>query len=122
MINNTQPQSTDKKIVSTALKNATESMGLSQTQVASILMVDKSTLSRSLKSGIEPLSLKGQVSLLIIRMYRSLFALSGDNKKFMNHFLQTPNKAFGAAPLELLKTLDGLVQVNQYLDAMRGKI
>ncbi len=121
-MNNGQQQSDDKVIVSTALKNATDSLGLSQSDLASILMIDKSTLSRSLKNGIEPYSLKGQVSLLIIRMYRSLFALSGDNKKFMQHFLQTPNKAFGIKPLELVKTLDGLVQVNQYLDAMRGKV
>lgn len=121
-MSNVQQHSDDKKIISTALKNATDSLGLSQSDLASILRIDKSTLSRSLKKGIEPHSLKGQVSLLVIRMYRSLFALSGDNKRFMTHFLKTPNKAFQVKPIDLIKTLDGLVQVNQYLDAMRGKV
>ncbi len=119
---NLKVRSADKDIIAYGLKEASKIMGISQVQLAAILQVDKSSLSRAFKNGIEPGSLKAQVSILIIRMYRSLFAISGDNSKFMKHFLNTQNRAFSSKPIDMIKNIEGLVQVNQYLDAMRGKV
>lgn len=40
----------------------------------------------------------------------------------MRHWLNSPNKALNGTPKTLLQTVVGLVSVNQYLDAMRGKV
>lgn len=95
---------------------------MSKSDLSDILMIDISNVNRSLKAGIEPKSLKGQASLLIIKIYRSLFALAGNNKKFMTHFLYTDNNYFSARPIDAMKSLQGLVEVDQFLSAMRGKV
>lgn len=111
----------DKLIIAKALKRAGQFMGLKSSLLAEILNVSTSTLNRDFQNGIEPDTLKGKVSLMIIRMYRSLSVISGNNDSFVKHFLNTENKYFRAAPVDVIRSLEGLVQVNQYLDAMRGK-
>lgn len=112
----------DKVIVATALKRAGQFMGIKTSVLAEILNVSISTLNRDFQNGIEPDTLKGKVSLMIIRMYRSLCVISGNNDRFIKHFLNTENTYFRQAPIDAIRSLEGLVEVNQYLDAMRGKV
>jgi len=44
------------------------------------------------------------------------------DQAFMQHWLRSDNKALSAKPVALLHSVLGLVQVNLYLDAMRGKV
>jgi len=60
--------------------------------------------------------------LQFVRVYRSLFAIAGGDKGFMQHWLSTENKALSGKPIELMFSILGLIQVNEYLDAMRGKV
>ena len=114
--------SSDKQIIATALKRAIDFMGIKTAQLAKTFNVSVSTLNRDFQNGIEPESLKGQVSLLVIRMYRSLSAISGNDDEFVRHFLNTDNNYFGQKPINVIKSMEGLVSVNPYLDAMRGKV
>jgi len=114
-------QSKESVIVAKSLCNAANLMSIKKKELADILKIDQSTLSRSLKSGIKPKSLKGEVSLMIIRVYRSLAVLSGNNMEFINHFLRTPNKYFKAKPIDLMRSIEGIVKLNAYLDLMKGK-
>ncbi|WP_223788690.1 MbcA/ParS/Xre antitoxin family protein [Marinicella meishanensis] len=117
-----ETKSNESAVVAKALTKAAGEMKLSQADLAKIMKVDRSTLSRSLKAGIDPHSLRGEVSLMIIRIYRSLFALSGSDSGFKSHFLRTKNKYFDGKPIDVMQSMEGLVMVNNYLDAMRGKV
>ncbi len=97
-------------------------MGLSRDDASAILGVDKATLSRNKTKGFEPDSKTGELCLQLVRVYRSLFAIAGGNQDFMKHWLNTENRALSGKPADLLKSIAGLVQVNLYLDAMRGKV
>lgn len=71
---------------------------------------------------MDPKSKEGEFSLLLIRVYRSLFALNGGNQEAIRHWLTTNNRHIQAVPLEAMKTVLGLSRVVNYLDAIRGKL
>ncbi len=105
-----------------AFNNACSELGVSKTVAGKIIGINRSTLSRKEQGGLEPDSKAGELSLHFVRLYRSLFAISGGDHGFMRHWLRTHNTALNGVPLELVQSIVGLVQTNNYLDAMRGKI
>ena len=121
----TAPQSVhihDKSsVLMKAFNNACTELGVSKSSAGKIIGVNRSTLSRKGSAGFDPESKQGELSLHFIRIYRSLFAISGGDKSFMHHWYSTQNKALGGRPENLVQTVLGLVRVNEYLDAMRGK-
>ncbi|PSF12184.1 XRE family transcriptional regulator [Marinobacter fuscus] len=113
------PGTSDKALLAKALLNAARTFGLSQTDVAAVVGRNRTGLARD---GIDPDSKSGELALLFIRLYRSVYALTGGERDAMNHWLNTPNHYFEATPRELIRTTEGLVRVVHYLDAMRGQI
>lgn len=105
-----------------AFNNACSELSISRDMAGRILGVDKATLSRNKTKGFDPKSKTGELCLHFVRVYRSLFAIAGGDKRFMNHWMSSDNTALGDSPLNLIVTIVGLMRVNEYLDAMRGKI
>jgi len=109
-------------VVLKAFTNACKELGVSRDEASLIVGVDKTTLTRNKHKGFDPSSKTGELCLQFVRLYRSLFAISGGDKGFMRHWLNTHNKAMSGKPSELILSILGLIQVNEYLDAMRGKV
>ncbi|MCF2948206.1 MbcA/ParS/Xre antitoxin family protein [Paraglaciecola aquimarina] len=105
-----------------AFNNACAELSVSKTVSCKIIGLNRATLSRKENTGISPDSKSAELCLHFIRLYRSLFAISGGDKSFMRHWFTSPNSALGGKPSELVHSVIGLIQVNEYLDAMRGKI
>lgn len=105
-----------------AFNNACRELAISRDQASLIVGVDKATLSRNKNRGFDPQSKTGELCLQLVRAYRSLFAISGGDRNFMRHWLRSDNKALSNKPLELMFSILGLIQVNEYLDALRGKV
>lgn len=105
-------------VLTRALVNAGKSLGIPQTQLGQIIGRDRTSISR----GIDPDSKSGELALLLIRAYRSLFALVGGQAADMKHWMHTENLHTGGVPAEQVKTIVGLNRVVEYLDAMRGKV
>ena len=54
---------------------------------------------------------------------RALYALMGGDQSNMRHWIKTANSHLGdASPMERMGSVAGLVEVMQYLDAIRGKV
>ena len=113
-----QPQADEKHVLSKALINAGRALGLNQEEVGTIVGRDRTSLSR----GIDPHSKNGELALLLIRCYRSLFVLVGGEDKNLRHWMHTPNRHTNGIPAEQVKSVMGLNLVVEYLDAMRGKV
>src|SRR6185437_11984627 len=80
-------------VLAVALNNLKEILNLSNNEISEIIGVHRNTLQRSLKNkDIEVKSKEGECSLLLIRIYRSLFALNGGNVDAMKHWLRTNNR------------------------------
>lgn len=108
----------DRVVLSKALINAGKALGFSQTDIGKIIGKDRSSIAR----GLDPQSKAGELALLLIRCYRSLFVLVGGNSEDMKHWMNTRNKHTGGVPAEQVTTVQGLNNVLSYLDAMRGKV
>ncbi|PLA73686.1 XRE family transcriptional regulator [Hydrogenovibrio sp. SC-1] len=109
------------QVVAKALINLKEELRLSSESVGQIIGADASTVFRIGKNMDMKENKVFEGALLLIRVYRSLFALLGGDKAAMIHWLTTANKDFAEQrPIEHIKSLVGLVEVVQYLDAMRG--
>lgn len=118
----TQIQSPDTShVLNKAFANATDRLGVTRESAASILGVSRTTLARHAESGFDPMSKQGELSLLFVRMFRSLSAISGGDQAFMRHWFTTQNTGLGGIPAELVQTINGLYRSIEYLDAMRGK-
>ncbi|MBK9468295.1 MAG: DUF2384 domain-containing protein, partial [Gammaproteobacteria bacterium] len=58
----------------------------------------------------------------LVRLARALFALTGGDQDWIRHFMRTPNKVTGGIPARQIESIQGLVTVLQFVDAIRGKV
>jgi transcriptional regulator with XRE-family HTH domain len=109
------------RVLAKALVNTREQLGLSQQELADIVGVHRTAIPRWAENGLRVGSKSAELALLLIRIYRSLFALFGGDLADMRHFLRTYNHHLQAEPLQMMLQVQGLVRVVEYLDALRGK-
>ncbi len=110
-----------EEVVAKALINTKKELGLSNEVVGNIIGVNASTMSRIVKNGQIKNAKTLEASLLLIRVYRSLYAILGGSHEAMRHWLNTQNRHLHGIPVLQLQEMVGLVNVVQYLDAMRGR-
>lgn len=113
------PNRDQAHILAKAVLNAGKALGLRQSEVCNMVGRDRSSLSRS---GIDPTSRNGELALLLVRCYRSLYALMDGDIELMQHWMQSRNHHTGGVPAEQMRSVTGLVRVCEYLDAIRGKV
>ncbi|GAB5413760.1 MAG: hypothetical protein Cons2KO_13630 [Congregibacter sp.] len=114
----TLPQPDKTHVLGRSLLAAAEELGISKSALGDIIGRDRTTIVRN---GIDPESKAGELALIFIRIYRSLYALMGGDTENMRHFLHTENRGTHGVPAEQLRHVRGLIAVSTYLDAMRGK-
>ena len=114
-----------KKLVLTkAVLNMANFYGLTGKDLSAIIGMSEASTSRlhQGKKWLSPYTKEGEMALLLLRVYRSLNALVGNNHEKAKAWLTSANRNFDQHPIEKLKTVCGLVEVVNYLDAMRGKV
>lgn len=110
-------------VLAKALLNVSDELGLKTSELADALGVDRSAISRIKKRmTIEPQTKKGEIALHLIRIARALHVLTNGDKDWMRAFMHSENSGTGGIPAKQIATLDGLMRVVRYVDAMRGKI
>jgi hypothetical protein len=110
-------------VLAKATRSAAERLGLRSRQLAQVLGSSEASVSRlQHQRPLDPASKEGEIALLFLRMYRSLDAMMGGDDEKARAWLSATNVRFGAAPVERIKSVEGLVDVVQYLDAMRGRL
>lgn len=106
-----------------ALFRAADALGLRQAELGRAIGLERTSVSRLKNKGVlDPDSKTGELGALVIRLYRDLFALLGDDEAALRHWMTTPNLHLNGPPNELIQQVQGLVRVIAYLDAMRGKV
>jgi hypothetical protein len=105
-------------VLAKALANAGRELGLTQADVGAVIGRDRTALSRA---AIAPDTKSGELALLLIRAYRALYVLVGGGAAQMRHWMHTDNRHLGGVPAELVRSVQGLIRVVEYLDAIRGK-
>jgi len=112
------------RVLSRALLRAAELLGLPRAALARVLGVSEAGVSR-LASGarqIDPDSKEGELALLLVRLYRSLDALVGNDAGQRRDWLVSYNRGVNGKPVELIERAEGLAGVVAYLDGMRAPL
>lgn len=102
---------------------AAERLGMRGRELGQIVGMSEASVSR-LRSGrgLDPERKEGELALLFLRLYRSLDALVGGDDQHARDWLHAMNDHLGGIPAERIRTVEGLIDVVQYLDAMRGRL
>jgi uncharacterized protein (DUF2384 family) len=114
-----------KEIVLTkAILNLADFYDLKGKDLCPILGISESTITRlhQGKTVLSPDTKEGEMALLLLRMYRGLNSLLGTNHEKAKLWLNSHNNYFNKKPIDQLKSVVGLVEVVNYIDAMRGKL
>ena len=103
-----------------ALQRAGEELGLSAQETAQA--IGKSRTFFELARAQSRIDLHTQQMIaLVLRLHRSLSALVGEDTELMRHWINTANRHTGGLPRQQLQDPEQLVELVQYLDAMRGR-
>lgn len=110
-------------VLAKAVLNAAEQLGLKQAELGDVLGMHRTAISRLKQNlNLDPNSKQGELALLLIRIARAVFALTGGDKEWIKHFMHSPNQVTGGIPAQQITSIQGLIQVLQFVDALRGKI
>lgn len=107
-----------------AVVRAATQLGITQSEFCSIVDMSTAQASRlwNQKYTLTPSnSSEWERAILFFRIFRSLDSMVG-NTEDAQTWLRGENRAFGISPIERIKSIEGLVNVVNYLDASRGNV
>lgn len=111
-------------VLTKATVRAAELLGIKNTELAKILGISESQVSR-ICNGEKVISYgskSSELALIFIRIYRSLDAMVGNNDKNRLMWMESFNRAINDIPSSAIQNVEGLIKVVNYLDGMRAKI
>jgi len=110
-------------VVAKAVLAAADRLGLTSRHLAAVIGVSEASVSRLQGGrGVAPASKEGELALMVVRLFRSLDALVGGDEVQARKWMHSMNDHLGGLPADRIRTVEGLVDVVQYLDAMRGRL
>ena len=119
------PLSDRSRVLSTAVVEGARRLGLGSTDLTAIIGTSQPSASRLLngKYFIPEGSKTWELSAHFVRLYRSVSSLVGGNDDLARSWLKSANQAFdNRHPLDVVKRVDGLLHVCEYLDAHRARV
>lgn len=101
------------KILKVNQKELSEILGFSESKASRLFNVNSDTY-------IEPNTKEWDLAVLFLRMFRSLDSLFGGQESEYILWFNSYNQHLQGRPCELVKKIEGIVEVVHYLDAYRG--
>jgi hypothetical protein len=116
------PDPAPAAVLAKAVLSAAARLDVRQRELAQVLGSSEASVSRLARGrGIDPGSKEGELALLFLRVYRSLDALVGGDDARARAWLHAENAHLAGRPVAKITGVQGLVDVVQYLDGMRGR-
>ncbi|OZI27206.1 MbcA/ParS/Xre antitoxin family protein [Bordetella genomosp. 7] len=113
---------TPDAVLAKAVLRAADQLGLRQADLAAVLGVHRTAISRLKQNpSLDPASKQGELAVLLLRLARALYTLAGGDPDWIRHFMHTPNRVTGGIPARQIESIQGLMTVLQFTDAIRGK-
>lgn len=102
-----------------AALRAAEALGLGHSELARILGVSRSSISRLASNArrIDPATKEGELALLLVRLCRSLDALVAGDRELRLAWLCSSNRLLNARPVDLIASVAGLVTTVAHVEA-----
>ena len=116
------PSTDDGRLIAKSVVRAGQALGLKQAEIAQIIGLSPAQVSR-MKDGRAPVEGKAaELSLYLIRVFRSLDAITGGDAAATRAWMRGDNLALGRIPADAIRQAAGLVDVMNYLDAARAPV
>jgi hypothetical protein len=111
-------------VLTKAVLAAADRLGLTARALARIIGVSEPTVSRMKRGdlGLEEGTKPYELAALLVRVFRSLDAVTGGDERVARAWMQADNLALGAVPLVRMNSVQGLCDVVTYLDARRAPL
>ncbi len=109
-------------VLTKATLRAASLLGLTNATLARVIGLSESQVSRMSKGdkALDIGSKPAELATLLVRVYRSLDALVGNDERHRQLWMTSFNRAFNEAPKDAIQRVDGLVRVVTYLDGARA--
>ena len=111
-------------VVTKAVLRAASRLGVSNKALSGIVGLSEASVSR-MGSGtftLTPGDKAFELSVLFVRLFRSLDAIVDGDESVAHAWLRNDNAALGGTPLTLIQSIPGLVHAVAYLDARRALV
>jgi transcriptional regulator with XRE-family HTH domain len=115
---------TKELVLSKATLRAAEHLDLSGKALAEVLGLSEATVSR-MKTGQYHLAATDkafELAALFVRLFRSLDAITGGDDESSRSWLRAQNTVLRAQPIDLIRSVRGLLETVMYVDSRRAKI
>jgi uncharacterized protein (DUF2384 family) len=111
-------------VLSKAAVRAAEFLDIPDRGLAKILGLSTASVSRMRRGEyvLSPETKPFEIAQLFVRLFRSLDAITGSDDTASRSWIRGHNTALNAKPIELVKTLIGLITVLQYVDSRRAPL
>jgi transcriptional regulator with XRE-family HTH domain len=113
-----------EQVLSKAVVRAADHLGLTNRLLAEVLGLSEPTVSRlrrgnyRLQRGAKPFEL----AQLLLRLFRSLDAINGSDDEASRSWLRSDNRALSGRPIDLIRSVTGLIDVAAYLESRRALV
>ena len=110
-------------VLSQAVAKVALRLDLNTNELNEILGISQSSASRLMKGAyaLRESGKEWELAALLVRLYRGLYSIVGNNDELVRAWLRSPNNAFDRrTPFEVIKTASGLVHACDYVDAHRS--
>jgi transcriptional regulator with XRE-family HTH domain len=113
-----------EQVLSKAVVRAADHLDLTNRLLAEVLGLSEPTVSRlrrgryRLQRGAKPFEL----AQLLLRLFRSLDAITGSDDEASRSWLRSDNRALSGRPIDLIRSVTGLIDVAAYLDSRRAVV
>jgi hypothetical protein len=116
--------SADGAIVTKAVLRAANRLGLTGAELGAVLGLSKASVSRlgTAQQVLTPGTKPFELALHLIRLYRSLDALAGDDPAYPSWWLRQANRWLGEVPADAITSVRGLVATIDHVDAFRARV
>jgi DNA-binding XRE family transcriptional regulator len=124
LVERPEVRSAQGTVLTKAVLRAANKLDVKQAALAAILGVSEATVSRMKKGDyvLRADSKAFELSVLFVRLFRSLDAIVGGDEGVARAWLANLNLALGAKPAEKIRTVPGLMDVIAYLDARKALV
>ena len=119
------PESHRARVLTDAVAETTRRLKLKSTELTAIIGVSQPTASRLLNGRFLLVdgSKSWELGAHLVRLYRSLSAMVGGDDELARTWLRSGNAAFGGRmPLEMIRSVEGLIHACDYVDAHRARV
>ena len=109
-------------VLAEAVLKTANLLGLSNTQLTAVIGLDLASMHQiDFSAVLEPTSAHSEAGLLLIRLYQSLSALTGDDSEWIDYFMNAFNTATDGIPIQQIQTREGLEKVLMVVEALNNR-